>query len=258
MRRRLWTGVSVALTLLAIGLSHAGSRETAVTAFREGVRLYEEERFPQALSAWRRVLQEGYGSAELFLNLGNAAYKSAELGWAVYYYELARRRSPRDPDIQTNLALARRNALGAEIETERSALLDPIVRMQNWWTVPGAVKTALCLLWVACGIVAIHWLTGWDRLRRFSRGLAISLSLLAVLLMGAKLLQNSLSPDALAVQPIAARSEPDPQATVELRLPQGSPINLGRSAPGWREIVVSASLRGWVPVEEVGEFGKPR
>jgi tetratricopeptide (TPR) repeat protein len=234
-----------------------GSREVADTAFAEGIAHYEAKEYAQALAAWRGVLREGYVSPELLVNLGDAAYKMGELGWAIYYFEQARRRAPADPDIASNLALARREALGTETSTDRSAALDFVASVQNRWTLAGAVRAAAALVWIAVGAVLLSWLWASPRLASVLRWGALGLVVVAALLVGTKAFQRSLEPEALAIRPVSARSEPSKEATVEFRLPAGSPVGLAREAPGWHEIVVSTSLRGWVEDTELARFAAP-
>lgn len=262
--RRACTGGLAALVLLA-AIASAGSRSTAESAFREGVRLYEEGRFTEALGRWRAAREEGYASADLYLNLGNACYRSGEAGWAVYYYEMARRRAPGDPDIAANLALAQREALGGEVQSPSAPWLLAFAGLLDRVSLGGAMRFALAALWIGAALVAVTWVPalsgsrprralGALSLSRLLRGTALALALAAGVALGLKAAQQSLAPDAIAVRALTARTEPTEDAAVEFRLPEGSPVGLGRAAPGWREVIVSHSLRGWVPEGSVARL----
>ena len=67
---------------------------------------YEEGLYGEALEAWRSVLATGWQAPHLFYNLGCAAFKAGEVGWAVAYFEEARRLAPRDPNILHNLRVS--------------------------------------------------------------------------------------------------------------------------------------------------------
>lgn len=261
---RLGGAVRIAALLLLMGwvggaeTAIAGARADAARAFAEGTARYEAEEYAAALSAYRQVLADGYASPELFLNLGNSAYRIGEPGWAAYYYEQALRRAPSDPDIKSNLALARREALGEEAIVRGTPILDSAVALQGKLTLRSAVTTAVVFFWLAVVALVLAWLWAPARWLRPLRWGALALALLAVTLLSLKAAQGSLAAEALIVKPSTAHAEPSADATVEFRLPAASPVGLGRRAPGWREVIVSSSLRGWVREEDLASFAAPR
>lgn len=76
-------------------------------AVQEGNEAYQAGRYPDAIAAYRTVLQTGRASVALYYNLGNAYYRAGELGRAIQFYEKARRLRPGDARIQHNLQQAR-------------------------------------------------------------------------------------------------------------------------------------------------------
>lgn len=255
-------GVAVVMATLGIailaGSVGAGSRSEAKRAFAEGNQQYETQDYAAALSSYRLALAEGFASPELFLNLGNSAYRIGEPGWAAYYYEQALRMAPSDPDIRSNLAQARRETLGDEPTLRGAPILDRAVSLQSKLTMRRAIATAVLLLWLAVGLIVTAWLWVPSRTARALRLGSLVLALSGIALLSLKAAQISLAAEALVVRQATAHAEPSADATVEFRLPAASPVGLGRSAPGWREVIVSSSLRGWVRQEDVVAFSAPR
>ncbi len=257
MARRFLVSALAVLTLL--GSRAARASTPADDAFEEGNRLYNELRYAEALDSYRKVLAAGKRSAELFHNMGNAALQSGHAGWAVYYFEQARRRSPRNPDIGANLALTRRALLGSDPEPSRASILHWSARWVDTLTPARAAMTVLALVWLAVAAILCRWMVPPLEGRRRLLGIgAVAALALAGLLAGMKLAQQSLAPEAMVVQAGAARSEPSDDATVEFRLPAGSPVDLGREDGKWREVQVSESLRGWMEESAIAEFAAPR
>lgn len=73
---------------------------------QQGNRYYQKQDYNQAVQSYLKVLNEGYESAELYYNLGDAYYREGKLGYAILNYERALKLSPGDDDIRHNLALA--------------------------------------------------------------------------------------------------------------------------------------------------------
>jgi tetratricopeptide (TPR) repeat protein len=245
-------------TALASSRASGGVPEAARGDFDRGNGLYGEGRYMEALAAYREILVSGYASTELYLNLGNAAYKAGDPGWAIYYYTLAQRSAPRDPDIRSNLNLVRREALGDEPAMKRSTLLDAAARLRDTISSATAARTSSVLLWIACGALVLSWTSRLRGRAGQLRWIVLWCLVAATTIASVKWAEEALFLDAVTVQPAAAHAEPSEGATVEFRLPPGSPVNLGRRTPGWREVIVSSSLRGWVPDANVAALASPR
>ncbi len=99
---------------------------------------YEKQQYKTAIVHYERILASGQSSANLYFNIGNAYYKDNQLGKAIYYYELARKLSPGDEDIKTNLKIA------------NSKTIDKIDAKENF--LAGAIKS---------GIYSMFSTSGW-------------------------------------------------------------------------------------------------
>lgn len=71
-----------------------------------GTKAYNENDYERAIDEWRSCVDNGIEDADLFYNLGNAYFRNAKLGFAIFYYKSALRLRPNDADIQHNLAYA--------------------------------------------------------------------------------------------------------------------------------------------------------
>ncbi len=76
--------------------------EKAQGHFSRGVLQYDEQHYEQALSDFLKA-EKFQASAHLFFNTGNCYLKLGQKGYAVLYYEKAKRLLPQDPDIEHNL-----------------------------------------------------------------------------------------------------------------------------------------------------------
>ncbi len=74
--------------------------------FEKANKLYQEEKFEEAIRIYEEILQNGYESWELYYNVGNAYYRIRKLGKAILYYERAYKLNPKNEDVIFNLQLA--------------------------------------------------------------------------------------------------------------------------------------------------------
>ena len=78
------------------------------TAFDDANRQYQSGNFSEAAATYEKILVSEGPRAAVFYNLGNSYQSLKQYGPAILAYERARLLAPRDRDLRTNLALARK------------------------------------------------------------------------------------------------------------------------------------------------------
>lgn len=73
--------------------------------------LYKNERYSEAIDAYKKIESKGFISPELYYNLGNSYYKLNKVGPSIYYFEMALKLNPKNDDVKNNLVFAKRLAL---------------------------------------------------------------------------------------------------------------------------------------------------
>lgn len=75
--------------------------------FSAANRAYDNKDFAAALDGYQKLEKGDCVSAPLYYNIGNCYFRQGKLGYAILYYLRAKRLSPRDDDINSNLTYAR-------------------------------------------------------------------------------------------------------------------------------------------------------
>lgn len=141
----------IAAALLALTLSQAAyyTPQEAEALFSQANDSFYKGDYANAKDGYLKLIDHGYGGADVLFNLGTACLQANELGPAVLYLERARRLS-RNDDIEANLAYARTlmvdkviGAGGDEPFLERVAHAAPgdwpaVVFLVCWWLFFGA------------------------------------------------------------------------------------------------------------------------
>lgn len=94
---------AVSATLL---FAQSAFAEVACPGIDAGTKAYNEKDYERAIDEWRSCVDNGIQDADLYYNLGNAYFRNAKLGFAIFYYKSALRLNPNDADVQHNLAYA--------------------------------------------------------------------------------------------------------------------------------------------------------
>ena len=252
---RFSIGLFSLLMLLVDPSSALAQPVEARQQFDAGNQAFAAGDYRGAVAAYEQVLDAGYTSGALYLNLGNAYFRLDEIGQAIRYYEKARRFIPDDPRLRHNLTIAR-----ARTTDSFSQIPPPFWR--PWWNRLlihiGALPffiAAVLLLTVGAGVIAYRIRTGrrtpW--LRR-TRALAFLLGGLLLVVAFAASLSNRLDQRAVVIEPVATlREEPQPNAVEALTLHEGTVFDVLDRQEGWVEARLPNGVTGWLPAEATAD-----
>lgn len=208
------------------------------TAFENANRLYAEGKFAEAAELYSRQIETGTVSPALYFNLGNALYKSGEIGKAVIAMRSAQRLAPRDPEIQANLQFIRNQIQGPTLK--RSALQNWFGRLKiNEWTLITCAFFWSVLLLVAAGQVR----TSVWRAVRGATWVAVAGLLLFSTCLGVA---------------VKAASIPTAVVTTGTATVRNGPLEAADAvftAHGGAEFRVDDQKNGWILVEAIGQSG---
>ena len=236
------------LFLLAFVLWPLAARPEALSAgFEAANKLYEEGKYADAAASYERLLQGGQVSAALFFNLGNAAFKSSQIGRAIAAYRQAERLAPRDPDVRANLQFARNQVQGPTL---------PVGRWQRWlgrltlneWTAMAAA--ALWLLFLLLAL--LQWRPALKAtLRTAVLAVAAGTVLLAACLAAALCQARSVR-IAIVVKPEAVvRAGWFDESKEAFTVHDGAELRVLDQNGKWLQVSPDPLRLGWIPRDEV-------
>ncbi len=248
MKARFFKFREILLWILSLflfaGLSNA---DDVASAFNDANKLYEQGKFSEAVSRYEKIIQSKSISAPLYFNLGNAYFKSGQLGRAVLAYRNAERLSPRDPEIRANLQFARNQAGGGKSAGE--SLWEKWIKILtlNEWTI---LTSSVLSFWFL--ILAIRqWRAGW---KNSFRGLSATLGFLALMLvvcLVSALHQQSMPISVVIVPEAVVRRGPWDESPSVFTLRDGTEVKVLDRKNEWLEIVDRSRRTGWLSEKQV-------
>jgi tetratricopeptide (TPR) repeat protein len=241
--------------VLCAALPLAAQEEAA--AFGKATEAYRGGRYREAADLYESIVKNGWESATLYYNLGNAHYKLGEIPAAILNYERALRLSPGDDDIEHNLAMA---------ELKTVDRIDPLPRLffVAWWSgflalaSPGGWgAAAIVCLWIAAasgvGVLAAGSVAGAgipDTLRGVGRMIAIVSLAAAVVAFAAGHFRNEeiygSTRGVIFSQSVTAKSAPDEQSTDIFVIHEGLRVEILDAVGGWMNIRLADGKTGWM------------
>jgi len=92
--------ITIFLLSSSLGLSQTNNE----SYFSNGVDLYNQGKYLEAISQFELIIENGEHSYALYFNLGNSFYKINDIANSIYYYEKALKLNPNEKDILNNLS----------------------------------------------------------------------------------------------------------------------------------------------------------
>jgi len=235
-------GLGLALTALA----QNGNREEL---FYESNQQYKNGDYQKAIDGYRKVIESGRASGHVYYNLGNAYFRTKDLGRAILNYERAMLRIPRDADLKFNLSMARDQTVDVVPPSQNFtgllfAWLDSLTLSELFWSF-----AVLNCLFMATLVSRLFLRKEWNYY------LLILLTVLwipAGVSFGIKYYQAWTDQRAVVLEKeINVYAGPDTGDTVLFKLHQGTIIHEERSEDNWALVRLTDEKRGWTRADGV-------
>ncbi|UCE23152.1 MAG: tetratricopeptide repeat protein [Candidatus Zixiibacteriota bacterium] len=224
--------------------------------FRMANEFYEEKDYESAIRLYESILSQGRESAAIYFNLGNAYFKTGDLGHAVLYYSKAKRLKPDDEDIRHNLSFAGQFSLvqmeGVElnpVHTFFTSLVDRYRLSYLAW-----LSSAIFLILMTLFILRF----GFGIANPVMKG-AIIASLL-LLLVSAGLTSFKYRIDYLTRRAVIVAGDspvltgPSDQSDVELEGAPGLIVEILDETSDYYSVLFENKRRGWIKKDLVAEI----
>jgi hypothetical protein len=274
MKRSMRMVACAALASLGVARAPAAALPPD-SLFAAGNAAYEAGDYLTAIDRYMEVAAAGVADADLYYNLGNAWFKSGDLGRAVLWYERSRRLEPRGDDVRANLSVVRLLLRDRELVPKEGGLRGALTAWHRNLSVAESVAVAsilyalmsviaVCAVFRQSSIVSwlyarLSWLSparlfGLDMRQDFLLAIGLTFVLTAIFAGSSyrKIRSGQERSHAVVVAPeVSVLSAPSRDATVQFKVHEGTIVWLRDARTGWVQVDLPGDLSGWVDVETV-------
>ncbi|MBD3636931.1 MAG: tetratricopeptide repeat protein [Crocinitomicaceae bacterium] len=221
--------------------------------FQEGNKLYESGNYEQAIEKYSSIVSQGYHSAELYYNLGNAYYRNGELGKSIWAFESALKIEPDHEDALFNLNFANAQTVD-QIDTQRHGFehwLQGLVFSSNinFWVWLSLICSVLLSFFASVFIINKNRKT-----RNFSliSGGLLAFGLIISILTGYlhKDYVTKRSKAVVITEQVNVMTSPTSDANISYKLSEGVKVRLISDDKDWVEIDLNGN-KGWLQKTDV-------
>lgn len=246
----------LALLLMLAPMGLRAQQAYPDSLWNAGVQAYTDGDFETALNNWEEVRSAGLISPELMYNLGNAYFKTGELGKAILWYERALKANPSDADAKYNLEYAR--ALTQDrIDSVPEFFLETWGRNachslpSNTWAVLSLVFLALTLALVLLFLLGST--SGRRRLGFFAGIVAFLVTFVCWDFAGWQARDARDQSYAIVMKPVSSvGSSPSADSAKDLFiLHEGTRVKILDNISGFSQIEIADGRQGWIQTKDI-------
>jgi len=255
--------IAVALVVLAVlppaMTAYPAEEETRPDEnrlFYTGGVYYEKKDYEKAIENYSAAMKLGLESGNLYYNMGNAYLKTGRYGYAILYYEKAKRLIPQDGDLKSNLIYTRSMAPGSEAEAKVSFAAKIITAPFESINLNAVAITAL-IVYVLTVICAIFFMFNPYRAKK----LRIIFVLLFIIFLWSTAAfairyyeDEVLKKGVTVVKSAEVRFEPIDDSSAYYKLQEGDEVIVLDTRDGWRRVKRSDGKIGWIAESAVEEI----
>lgn len=243
------------LSFLLLFSQAARSQETKDEKFRKGTELYSSGNYNEALNLWIDVFNNGYRSAELEFNIGNAYFKLNNLPGAILFFERAHLLKPADEDINYNLEISKTLVVDRFVEIPELFFIRwynfvALLLSTNAWAKISITAFILSLIFLS-----IYFYSKRYNLKVIGFWLTVLLFIVSASSLAFSARNRSMVSDshkAIIFSPLVnGKSSPDNSGTDLFVLHEGTKVSVEDEVGEWREIRLSDGNKGWVPANSL-------
>jgi tetratricopeptide (TPR) repeat protein len=244
--------------ILLILITNTLLAQSADSLFVDANKLYQQEKYAEALSFYEQISNSKLESDDLYYNMANAYYKTNQVAPAVYYYEKALLLNPNHTDAIHNLRFAKRMGIDnieALPKTLGQKFSENIIQKfsYNTW----AYFAVACSFLFALLFLLYHFSYGSGNKRFYFISSIISalFIMLAVVFSYAnyEYVKNYKTAIVFAQQ-TAVKSAPTASGEISFELHEGTKIQLLESLDGYKKIKIADGKIGWIAEDAIKEL----
>lgn len=243
------------ILLLNLILCFGAVISAQTTTVKQANYQYAQGNYVEAAKLYEKILSTEGVAPELYYNLGNAYYKSSEIGKSILNYERALRLSPTFDDAQFNLELAQQKVVDNIVQTPTFFLgrwIENLMKLltSNQWI---AISFSLFIAGLTLAFLFIFAPSLFIRKISFYVGATILvLSLCTLVFSGVRKDQLANHREAIVMTgAVTVKSSPDKSGTDLFQLHEGTKVVVKSTLGKWTEIVLGNGNIGWIEQENI-------
>lgn len=229
-------------------------RDTPDQLFYQGNAYYKEGNYTNALLAYDKILGSGSESANLYYNIGNSFFKLNKLGYAILFYERARRLMPYDSDLKSNISFARSLAGEESYEEMAGDRISKAMKRPFRNFALGELASLALIIYIftvlLIGFSILNPIAG--KRIRLILALDIVICIYTVTVFGMRYYGEEVVRYGIVLtKAVECKYEPIDKSSTYFKLQEGGEVEILATHDGWKKVRRADGKVGWVKKDAV-------
>ena len=226
--------------------------------FAAANKLYQQEKYLEALQAYQKIEKQDLESASLYYNMANIYYRSNQVAPAIYYYEKALKLAPNDKDILFNLEFANRTILDNIEPLPRSLwqkFMDGVVlsfTYETWSKIAVGLAFVFAVLFL---MYHFSYSTGKKRIYFITSILSVIFVTTSLFFSYRNKHYVDRNTEAIVFSTeVEVKSAPTNSSDVYFELHEGTKVLILETLDNWKKIRIADGKMGWINAAAIKEI----
>ena len=228
------------------------------SAFEKANSLYSKGNYKAALAVYKQINEDGYESASLFFNMGNAFYKLGDIASSILYYEKAHKLAPNDDDINFNIKFANQKISDKIEETPEFFLTTWLKWVYLGFSINTLSLLNVLLIFLASVVLIVYLYANNVKLKKTTFFVSIGLFIIGFVFIIISTKQtDDLESHKQAIifsNAVSVKNAPNESSATLLILHDGTKVNIIDNQNGWIKIVLANGNQGWLKANDIKEI----
>ncbi len=221
------------------------------TLMQNANQLYQDKLYEEATEKYEEILEQGFASTSLYYNLGNAYFRSGQLGFSILNYERGLKLDPDNTDLLYNLKIVKARTVDRIKEVPQIFIIEWWVSFITLFTTFAWQIILIVFYLILIVSITLFFITKSGKVQRYTLYSAV-VGLIGVVLFSIILFANirrETSKDFAIItkNTVAAKQSPDDSSNDLFVIHEGLKVAIVNEFDEWVEIELFDGNVGWLP-----------
>ena len=211
---------------------------------------YNKNKYVEAISLYKKVIDNGYEAADIYYNMGNCYFRMANYPYSILYFERAKKLNPADADIDFNLKIANTKIIDKLEVVPQLFFIKWWIAFSNLFSIDNWAIASIVFLSLFIAFLLVYIVSNSYNIKKLSFWMFIAMLFLSITSYGFAQKQYnhiiSQNEGIILTPTVTVRSSPDEKGSDKFVIHEGTKVVIEDELNNWVKVRIANGSNGWV------------